>query len=55
MKVTDDPANYNGRFIINETGNIYIQERRFSEDNYLWPIPQSELDVNKNLVQNNGY
>jgi hypothetical protein len=23
--------------------------------NYLWPIPQSEIDLNKNLAQNSGY
>jgi len=23
--------------------------------NYLWPIPQKEIDVNKNLKQNSGY
>jgi hypothetical protein len=23
--------------------------------NYLWPIPQSQIDVNKNLLQNDGY
>jgi len=55
MKVTDNPAGYNGRFIINDTGNIYIQERTFKDFNYLWPIPQSELDINKNLKQNPGY
>lgn len=55
MKVTDNPGGYNGRFIINNTGNIYIQERTFKDFNYLWPIPQSELDINKNLKQNPGY
>ncbi|MDP2059615.1 MAG: RagB/SusD family nutrient uptake outer membrane protein [Flavobacteriaceae bacterium] len=23
--------------------------------NELWPIPQSERDINKNLTQNSGY
>jgi hypothetical protein len=55
MKVTDDPEGYNGRFIINETGNIFIQERTFYDYNYLWPIPLSELDINKNFKQNPGY
>lgn len=55
MKVTNDPAGYKGRFIINNTGNIFIQERKFSDINYLWPIPLSELDINKNLKQNPGY
>jgi hypothetical protein len=55
MKVTDDPVGYTGRFIINETGNIFIQDRTFYDYNYLWPIPLSELDINKNLKQNPGY
>lgn len=55
MKVTNDPAGYKGRFIINNTGNIFIQERKFSDFNYLWPVPLSELDINKNLKQNQGY
>jgi starch-binding outer membrane protein, SusD/RagB family len=55
MKITDDPAGYTGKYIINAKGEIFIQERKFSDHNYLWPIPQSELDVNRNLVQNPGY
>jgi len=27
----------------------------FEQRQYLWPFPQTELDVNKNLVQNPGY
>ncbi len=26
-----------------------------SEENLTWPIPQSEIDLNPNLVQNPGY
>ena len=55
MKITNDPAGYTGLYIINEKGHIFIQERKFAEQNYLWPIPQSEMDVNPNLVQNPGY
>lgn len=55
MKVTDDPQSYSGNFIIDDSGHIFIQQRIFSDFNYLWPIPQSELDVNPNLVQNPGY
>src|SRR5690606_17802392 len=33
-----------------------IQVRRFNNPaNYLWPIPDIEIQVNKNLVQNPGY
>ncbi len=55
MKITDDPENYNGKYIINEEGHIFIQDRKFYDRYDLWPIPQSELDINKNLTQNPGY
>ncbi len=55
MKITDNPAQYTGKYVINEKGEIFIQERKFEDRNYLWPIPQSELDVNPNLKQNPGY
>lgn len=33
-----------------------VQVRRFNKsNNYLWPIPDIEIQVNKNLVQNPGY
>ena len=33
-----------------------IQVRRFNKaSNYLWPIPDIEMQVNENLVQNPGY
>lgn len=35
---------------------IIVEQRTFNEDkNYLWPIPQNEIDINKNLGQNKGY
>ncbi len=39
------------------TGNhLQVQTRLFdASKNYLWPIPQSELNVAKNLTQNPGY
>ena len=55
MDVTDNVSEYDGRFVINDEGHIFIKEREFLEHYYLWPIPQSELDVNENLVQNPGY
>lgn len=30
-------------------------QRRFSTHHYLWPFPQSEMDINPNLEQNPGY
>ena len=32
-----------------------VSERIFSPKNYLFPIPQKEIDLNKNLGQNPGY
>ncbi len=29
--------------------------RSFQQRDYLWPIPQKELDLNKNLIQNKGW
>ncbi len=55
MKMTDDPANYTGTHRINTEGYLYIGQQRFYDHNYLWPIPLSELDVNKKLRQNPGY
>lgn len=55
MKMTDDPANYEGIHNINQEGHLVIGRQRFYDFNYLWPIPLSELDVNSNLNQNPGY
>ncbi|PCI35848.1 MAG: RagB/SusD family nutrient uptake outer membrane protein [Flavobacteriaceae bacterium] len=35
--------------------HIQVETRMFSSHNYLWPIPQSEIDINSNLEQNHGY
>lgn len=36
--------------------NIPVETRLFdATKNYLWPIPQSEIDINKGLKQNPGY
>ncbi|MGY0036558.1 RagB/SusD family nutrient uptake outer membrane protein [Pedobacter sp. NJ-S-72] len=32
-----------------------LQERKFSEANYLFPVPKYEILKNKLLVQNPGY
>lgn len=45
----------NGRQFKNLLGEGYMT-RVFDENkHYLWPIPQSEIDMNKNLVQNPGF
>ena len=56
MKITDNPENYEGQFEINEGGFVFCKEYNFREDvDYLWPIPQDEIDINPNLEQNPGY
>lgn len=57
MKLTDDPANYTA-YPVNSQGHLFSLDRTgfyVSPTNDLWPIPQSELDVNPNLEQNPGY
>ena len=35
---------------------ILSEQRTFdASKNYLWPIPQHEIDINKKLIQNTGY
>lgn len=39
-----------------DNGYIRVQNRQFdATTNYLWPIPASELSLDKNLTQNQGY
>lgn len=41
---------------VNDDGYFKVWEYNFREGvDYLWPIPQSERDVNPNLTQNPGY
>jgi hypothetical protein len=51
--------NYNGSQISDDENNpqaffkrTVYQRRRFSKKNYWFPVPQSEIDKNSNLVQN---
>ena len=57
QKLTNDPANYtsypvdaDGYYIMSQQKRAFIKGK-----NELWPIPQSERDINKNLTQNTGY
>ena len=53
-KVTDDPSN--SQYVVDAEGHYYVNTRSFRADiDYLWPIPQTERDINANLIQNNGY
>ncbi|WP_114788821.1 RagB/SusD family nutrient uptake outer membrane protein [Niabella yanshanensis] len=55
MKLTNDPANYKD-YPVDANGFFIYQKRNFKAGiNELWPIPQSERDVNPNLTQNTGY
>lgn len=55
MKLTNDPDNFTD-FPVDDQGYFIYQQRNFKEGiNELWPIPQSERDINKNLTQNFGY
>jgi starch-binding outer membrane protein, SusD/RagB family len=55
MKLTDDPVNYTS-YTVDSEGYLIFQKRNFIKGvNELWPIPQSERDINKNLTQNSGY
>lgn len=39
-----------------DNGYLRVQQRFFDKNkHYLWPIPQSERDLNRNLSQNTGY
>jgi starch-binding outer membrane protein, SusD/RagB family len=57
QKLTNDPTNYttypvdaDGYYIMSQQNRKFIKGK-----NELWPIPQSERDVNPNLTQNSGY
>ena len=53
-KVTDDPLN--STYVVDEQGHYFVNTRNFRKDiDYLWPIPQSERDINPKLEQNYGY
>jgi len=34
---------------------LQAETRVFAAKNYLWPIPQSERDIDKQITQNPGY
>lgn len=44
---------YTGAAVGTDEGYVIIETRKFNpEKNYLWPIPQKDIDLNKNLTQN---
>lgn len=47
---------HGAKFAANNTQYIQLDLRRFDKErDYLFAIPQSQRDINENLVQNNGY
>ena len=44
----------NGQLTLTGT-NIPVETRQFANKNYLWPVPQAEININKNLKQNPGF
>lgn len=59
-KLVNDPANAqdgdNGQVCILYQGeNIILEGSQYSEYNYVYPIPQTEIDLNPKLEQNPGY
>ena len=55
MKLTNSPATYKD-YPVDAQGFLLYQKRAFiAGKNELWPIPQSERDINKALTQNPGY
>ncbi|MGO4292212.1 RagB/SusD family nutrient uptake outer membrane protein [Chitinophaga sp. RAB17] len=50
---TVDPAN--GKLTLSGE-HVKVEQRSFQDKrDYLWPVPQKERDINKNLTQNAGY
>lgn len=51
---TEDPIFGLNDMILDFRG-LPLYQRVFTEKDYLWPIPQQEIDINNNLVQNPGW
>ncbi|MBQ6194697.1 MAG: RagB/SusD family nutrient uptake outer membrane protein [Prevotella sp.] len=61
VKLSDDPSarNYRGSGSsaspVDKDGYYQFEPRSWSSHNRYWPIPQNDLNINKNLKQNEGY
>ena len=61
VKLSDDPQarNYRGRGAtaspVDENMYYQFEKRTWAPHNRYFPIPQNDLNVNKNLKQNEGY
>ena len=60
-KIVDNPNDPDkkvdgGKMCILYQGDpIILSGSRYSDNNYLFPVPQSEIDLNPALTQNPGY
>ena len=57
VMLSDDPTahNYGGNSARDADGYYQFEQRAWASHNRYWPIPQNDLNVNKSLVQNEGY
>lgn len=61
VKLSDDPSarNYRGSGSsaspVDKDGYYQFEPRTWNAHNRYWPIPQNDLNINKNLKQNEGY
>jgi len=51
----DENGNPHYDNVTNRSSMRVIEVRLFNQRNYLWPIPQIEINVNRNIKQNPGY
>ena len=59
-KMVDDPINADSKdggkvCVLYEGDNVKLAGSRYEDHNYIYPIPQSEIDLNPKLTQNPGY
>jgi hypothetical protein len=45
----------NGNVTYTSAEHLKVEDRVFAPKNYLWPVPQAQLDLNKTLTQNPSY
>lgn len=59
-KMVDDAVNADSKdggkvCVLYEGDNVKLAGSRYEDHNYIYPIPQSEIDLNPKLTQNPGY
>ncbi|MDR1601907.1 MAG: RagB/SusD family nutrient uptake outer membrane protein [Tannerella sp.] len=56
MKVATSPSTNTTNYEVDDEGYILYKKTNFKRGiNELWPIPLSEIEINPNMRQNNGY